>query len=288
MSIDVQRVVGAELPAADMQWDERDVILYHLGLGGGATRPTDRAELAYLYEGLGPSVLPSFGVLPGMGALMGMFDVPGMDIDRSMVLHGEQEITLHTRPLPAVAATSSTGQIDSVWDQGSGALVVGVAETRDGDGTLLCTNRMSAFVRGEGGFGGDRAPKSSSPDKSGPPDLVVELPTLPHQALIYRLSGDLNPLHADPDYAEGAGFPRPILHGLSTYGVACKAVVDELLGGRVADVLSYRARFSGVVFPGETIRVSVWDRWPWLVLEATTVERDSPVLADGAMRTAPN
>lgn len=283
MSIDVAQVVGAQLPSAAMSWDERDVILYHLGLGAGADRPTDPDELAYLYEGFGPRVLPSFGVLPGMRALMGMFEVPGMSIDHGMVLHGEQEIVLHAGPLPAQASTLSTGCIEAVYDKGSGAVVVGTAETRDEAGTLLCTNRMSAFVRGEGGFGGDPGPKRAASGPHGDPDRVVEVSTLPHQALIYRLSGDLNPLHVDPDAATRAGFTTPILHGLSTYGVVCKAVVDELLGGQPGRVRAYRVRFSGVVYPGETIRVSMWSDGDMVFVEATAVERDEAVLSGASL-----
>jgi acyl dehydratase len=154
-------------------------------------------------------------------------------------------------------------------------------ETDTADGTPLFVNRFSLFLRGEGGFGGDPGPRGGEPAPPGAPDLVVESPTLPQQALLYRLLGDKNPLHADPGFAALGGFERPILHGLCSYGIACKAVVDGLLGGDTAAVAGYRVRFAGVVVPGDTVVTSLWRRDDRIYLEASNKERGTPVLTRG-------
>src|SRR5438552_5537444 len=185
MPIDVDKVLGAELPAGVWQWDNTQVILYHLGVGAGVPA-TDPKELEYTYE-QNRKVLPSLGVLPVFSILGGMVGVEGMSFNPMMLLHGEQDITLH-KPLPVEAKVESSGRITGVYDKGKGATVVIDADTRDGNGELLCTNRFTAFIRGEGGFGGEPGPQpgNDAPDRA--PDLVVESPTLPQQALLYRLS----------------------------------------------------------------------------------------------------
>ena len=144
-------------------------------------------------------------------------------------------------------------------------------------------NRFAAFLRGEGGFGGEPGPAPGNEPPARDPDHVVESPTLPQQALLYRLSGDKNPLHIDPSFAQLGGFDKPILHGLCSYGIVCKAVVDSALGGDVAAVAGYRARFSGVVFPGETIVTSMWEEGGRIVVSARTKERDTPVISNAAI-----
>lgn len=280
MPINVERVRGAELPRTEANWSADDVILYHLGLGAGA-EPVDRRELRYVYE-RDLVALPSYGVLPAMGALWGMLQLAGMEIDLGQLLHGSQEIELH-RPLPVVGRVVTTAKVADVFDKGSGALVVLETLTSDAEGEPLCTNRFHAFIRGEGGFGGESGPPPPEGPPARDPDYVVSCPTLPQQALLYRLSGDKNPLHADPDFAAKAGFERPILHGLCSFGIACKAAVDSALDGDVGRIVSYATRFSGVVFPGETIEVSVWEEGDRLQLAARCVERDAPVLSNGEM-----
>jgi acyl dehydratase len=147
----------------------------------------------------------------------------------------------------------------------------------------LFTNRFSLFLRGEGGFGGESGPKAGNKPPERDPDGIVDVPTLPQQALLYRLSGDKNPLHADPDFAKLAGFDQPILHGLCSYGIACKAIVDAALDGDVTRVASYRARFAGVTFPGETQRISYWVEGEQILLEAKSVERDTPIISNAAV-----
>src|SRR5207237_10378966 len=143
-----------------------------------------------------------------------------------------------------------------VYAKGKGALVIVETTSATAAGEVLCVNRFSSFLRGEGGFGGDSGPVLADPRPVREPDLTIERPTLPQQALLYRLSGDRNPLHADPEFAKMAGFDQPILHGLCSYGIACKAVVDTALGGDVTKVARYQVRFAGVVFPGETLVTS--------------------------------
>ncbi len=281
MPIDLEKALGAELAPSEGSWSRDDVILYHLGIGAGAGKPTDAKELEYTYE-KSLKVLPSFGVIPVFGAVGGMGAVPGIDINFALVLHGEQEIELH-RPLPVEAEIESQGRIAGIYDKGKAALVVIETVTSEKGGDKLFTNRFSIFARGEGGFGGESGPRAGNAAPEREPDLVVDSPTVSHQALLYRLSGDKNPLHADPEFAKLGGFDTPILHGLCSFGVVCKAVVDAALDGDVTRVGGYSARFAGVVFPGETVRTSVWREDGKLLISAGTLERDAPVISHSAI-----
>jgi acyl dehydratase len=283
MPIDPGRALAATLPDAHASWTPDDVILYHLGVGAGIGKATDPAELEYTYEA-NLKTLPSFGVIPVFDALLNVNAIDGIDINFAMVLHGEQDIEVH-RPIPAHGSIESSVRVAGVYDKGKAGLIVLEVESRDADGPLF-TNRFSVFARGEGGFGGEQGPRPGNEIPDREPDAVAESPTLEHQALLYRLSGDKNPLHADPAMAAYAGFDRPILHGLCTYGAVCKAVVDTLLDGDVARVARYQVRFSGVVFPGETIITRMWDEGDRFLLSATTKERSEPVLSNAALWTA--
>lgn len=283
MPIDVDKVLGAELPERRSSWSATDVILYHLGLGAGAN-PTDPGELAYTYEA-GLKVLPSYGVIPAVPMLPDMLRLPGMDVDLARLLHGEQDLQVH-RALPVEASVVTSGTIADLSDKGSGALLVLETVTRDSETSEpLCTNRFSAFIRGEGGFGrtATQSVPSAPEAPTGAPDIEIGVPTLPQQALLYRLSGDMNPIHADPDFARGGGFDQPILHGLCSYGIVCKAVVDAALGGDVTRVTRYRARFTGVVYPGETLIVQMWLLDGSVVVNAVCQERATPVLSNAAI-----
>ncbi len=280
MTIDLDKVVGAELPPGRHRWDEDDVVLYHLGLGAGAD-PTGGRELDYVLEDR-LKVLPSFGVIPPFAVLAGLEALDGFDVDLAMLLHGEQDLDL-PGPLPAAAEVETTARVAHVYDKGKGALVVVETTSATDAGEVLCVNRFSSFLRGEGGFGGDSGPALADPRPKRAPDLVVERTTLPQQALLYRLSGDRNPLHADPAYAARGGFDRPILHGLCSYGIACKAAVDEVLDGDVGAVAGYRARFAGVVFPGETLVERIWREGDEVVFEVMTKERETPVLTNAVI-----
>ncbi|MFF4171799.1 MaoC/PaaZ C-terminal domain-containing protein [Streptomyces sp. NPDC001744] len=284
MPIDAAKAVAAEPRSTEISWDHKDVQLYHLGLGAGVPA-TDPAELRYTLESR-LHVLPSFATVAGGG--MGIVDglsAPGVDVDLMAVLHGAQSITLH-RPLPTGGRAVSTSRVADVHDKGSAAVLVLRSETADADGPLW-TSEARIFVRGEGGWGGDRGPSGrlDTPDRE--PDRTVERHVREEQALLYRLSGDWNPLHADPEFAALAGFDRPVLHGLCTYGMVLKAVVDTLLGGDVARVRAYHARFAGVVFPGETLRIRMWAEEGRVQVTATAVERDdAPVLTDALVEHA--
>ncbi|MGH8946894.1 MAG: MaoC/PaaZ C-terminal domain-containing protein, partial [Acidimicrobiia bacterium] len=257
MPIEVDSVVGADLPAEPFSWDESDVILYNLAVGAGDP-PTDPEELKYAYEG-DLRVVPGFGTIPPFQAMMGLGSVPGIDINLAQILHGSQDLTVH-QPIPVAGSVTQSGRIVDVYDRGKGALIViEVTSVLEKTGEPLFTNRASIYVRGEGGFGGDRGPEPGDDPPGRDPDRVVVIPTLPQQALLYRIaSGDRNPLHADPGFAAFAGFERPILHGLCTFGMVARAVVDAALAGEPERMGGFRARFSGHVFPGETLLTSMW------------------------------
>ena len=280
MPIDIERATGYQFPTHESGWQIDDVLLYHLGLGAGA-KSTDPGELAYTYEAQ-LKVLPTFGVTPVFDMLMGVMGTPGLEFNPMLMLHGEQEIELH-QPIPVQARVFNSGRIAGIYDKGKAALVVLETKTRTPSNELLFVNRFSLFLRGEGGFGGPSGPKAGNEPPNRAPDLVVESPTLPQQALLYRLSGDKNPLHADPEFAKLGGFDRPILHGLCTYGIVCKAVVDGLLAGDVNRVARYAARFRGVVFPGETISTSMWREGSEIYLQASVPQRDTIVLSNAVV-----
>jgi acyl dehydratase len=279
MPIDVASALAAELPVDSFSWTDRDVILYHLGIGAG-NPPTDEGELRYAYEG-DLRVLPSYATIPSFATMMSVGSVPGVDINLSQILHGEQELMVH-RTIPTEGSVTNFARVTDVFDKGKGALIVMEIVSSDAKtGEPLFTNRPSVFVRGEGGFGGDSGPQTGNfpPDRA--PDFVVESPTIPQQALLYRMSsGDLNPLHVDPRFAMFAGFERPILHGLCTYGIVLKAAVDVAIDGDVSAVSGYSARFSGIVYPGETVTTSVWKEQSGLILMATVASRNETVLSN--------
>jgi len=280
MPIDPSKALAADFPATPSEWGPDDVILYHLGIGAGFEKPTDPKELEYTYEAK-LKVLPSYGVIPLAGSLEGLETIPGLDINFWMVLHGEQETILH-RPIPTAGKVSNKRRIAEIYDKGKAALIIMETVSSDDEGPLF-TNRFSIFARGEGGFGGDSGPKvgNQAPDRA--PDIVTESKTLPNQALIYRLCGDKNPLHVDPEFASMGGFDKPILHGLSSYGVVCKAVVDSALDGDVAKVARYQVRFANVMFPGETVVTSVWKEEGKLLISAKTKERDTNVVTNSVI-----
>lgn len=279
MPIDRDVAVSAPKRESTYSWTSTDVLLYHLALGAGAD-PLSPTELRYATE-KDLQVLPTFGVVAPNLRLTEppRVSFPGIEVDLAKVLHGQQEITLH-RPLPVEATVTAFTGITDVYDKGKAAVIVQESAVVDSSGDPLYTTRSTIFARGEGGFGGERGPSTTveMPDRD--PDYVLETPTLPQQALLYRLCGDRNPLHSDPAFAASAGFPRPILHGLCTYGMVCKAVIDGVLDGDVRRVAGFSTRFAGVVFPGETLRTQVWQEDKRLLV---TTSADRAVLSDTVM-----
>ncbi|OLT42731.1 3-alpha,7-alpha,12-alpha-trihydroxy-5-beta-cholest-24-enoyl-CoA hydratase [Saccharomonospora sp. CUA-673] len=283
MPIDPDVAIGAELGESTFSWSASDVLLYHLAIGAGA-RPTDPAELRYALED-DLRVLPTFATV---AATMHATEppavrMPGIEIDLAKVVHGTQSVLAH-RPLPTAGKATARTRIADVLDKGKAAVVVQETEVVDESGNPLWTARSSIFARGEGGFGGHRGESARVPTPDRDADLVTDVPTLPQQALLYRLCGDRNPLHADPEFARAAGFDAPILHGLCTYGVVAKAVTDAALDGDVTRVGGWSATFAGIVLPGETLRVRIWREDGRLVVSATSLERDeAPVLSDAVL-----
>ncbi|MBA0127014.1 MaoC family dehydratase N-terminal domain-containing protein [Haloechinothrix sp. YIM 98757] len=282
MPIDPATAIGADLGETSFSWGSSDVLLYHLGIGAG-THPDDPTELRYTYE-RDLRVLPTFATV---AATMHeteppQVSFPGVEIDLAKVVHGKQEIVAH-RPLPAEGKARARGRIADVQDKGKAAVIVQETEVTGEAGEPLWTARSSIFAKGEGGFGGERGPSESVelPDRA--PDEVIDTATLGQQALLYRLCGDRNPLHIDPEFAKAAGFDAPILHGLCTYGMVAKAVTGAVLGGDPDSVASWSARFAGIVLPGETLRTSIWDTGRRYLVSTVAVERDAPVLADGVL-----
>jgi acyl dehydratase len=257
MAIDYQRLKAWPFPEIEHKYGAKDTILYALGLGLGAD-PTDRDQLRFVYEE-GLQALPTMAVVL---AYTGFFARnPETGIDWKRVLHGEQGIVLH-KPLPASGTVVGRTVIDEIIDkgEGKGALLYSRRDIRDKEtGELLASLHSTSFLRGDGGFGGPTGPAKpvhALPERA--PDLAVEIATLPQAALIYRLSGDYNPLHADPEIAKAAGFARPILHGLCSFGVAGHALLKALCGYDPARLKRMEVRFSAPVFPGETIRTEIW------------------------------
>jgi len=278
--IDPSVAIGADLPEQPFSWTASDVLLYHLALGAGGD-PVSPRELRYASE-KDLQVLPTFALV---APTFHVFEppavrFPGVDVELAKVLHGGQELVVH-RPLPPEGKATLRSRIADVYDKGSAAVIIQESEAVDEANRPLYTTRSQIFARGEGGFGGDRGPSSKVETPDARPDVEVTTRTLPQQALWYRLCGDRNPLHSDPEFAQAAGFPRPILHGLCSYGLVCKALADELFDGDVSRVGRFSVRFAGVVFPGETLRTRAWRRDSDWVVTTTIVERDdAPVLSD--------
>jgi len=248
-------LVGVEGEATERSWTSKDAILYAIGVGAGLGEPL--GELEFTTENsadVEQKVLPTYGVLVAQGGgrrKLGEFNP-------AMLVHAEQGVTLHG-PLPVEGAVKTSSKVTGIYDKGSGALVATEAVAVSAkSGKPLVTSRSAAFIRGEGGFGGDRGPSSewSRPERE--PDHRVEYATRPEQALLYRLSGDRNPLHSDPKFAARGGFERPILHGLCTYGFTGRALLHALCDSDPARFGSMDARFTRPVLPGDTLVISIW------------------------------
>ena len=281
MAIDYQRLKNWPFADVEHSYRAKDTILYALGLGLGAD-PMDRDQLRFVCED-GLRALPTMATVlayPGQFAKN-----PESGIDWKRVVHGEQSVVIH-KPLPAAGTVVGRTVIEEIVDKGAGkgALLYSRRDVREKEtGELLASLRSTSFLRGDGGFGGPSGPTPpvhALPERA--PDIVCDIATLPQAALIYRLSGDYNPLHADPEIAAMAGFPRPILHGLCTFGVAGHALLRTLCGYDPTRLRRMEARFSAPVFPGETVRTEMWrDGQGRAGFRCRVVARDAVVINNG-------
>ena len=286
MAINYDKLVNWDIPEVEQRLTRRDTILYALGVGLGA-EPCDAGQLGFVYE-------EKLRALPTMAIILGY---PGpwhahgdTGITRSHVVHGEQGFRIR-KPLPVegdiLGKTRVTGVVDKGKDKG--ALVMTECTVREkASGDVVCTLTSTTFCRADGGFGGPDGPVNTPhPIPDAPPQHVCDLPTLPQAALIYRLSGDYNPLHADPAYAAKAGFKAPILHGRCTFSIAGHAVLKTLCGYDPARFVSMEGRFSSPVYPGETIRTEMWRDGNVVSFRSTVPARGVTVLNNGRAEIRP-
>jgi len=267
-------------------YGDKDVMLYALGVGLGAD-PMNETELAFVYE-KNLKVVPTAATVLAAGAGRGE-PLPTKEGHRPsqpnylMLVHGEQKVELH-RPLPTSGTFTTESRTVGAFDKGKDKGAVLVSETiwRDEKGEKVATLTGSSFCRADGGFGGpaDGAPEPH-PVPTRAPDKSVDITTREDQALLYRLNGDRNPLHSDPESAKRSGFPRPILHGLCTYGITCRAVLQEVVDWDADRIQSHQVRFSAPVFPGDTITVDLWIDGNVISFEARVKERNATVIKNG-------
>lgn len=285
MPIDPDKLRNWPFPDLTHSYTTRDTILYALGIGCGAD-PTDEHDLRFVYED-GLFALPMMAVVLGYPGFWLKDQNTGADWRK--VLHGEQGLVIH-KPLPASGTVIGRSRVTGLVDKGpdKGALLLQERDIVDkATGELLASVTATAVLRGDGGFGGPSgaAPEPHRlPDRA--PDVTCDLPTLPQAALIYRLSGDYNPLHADPKVARSVGFPRPIMHGLCSYGVAGRAILKTCCDDDPARLKAMALRFSAPAFPGETIRTEIWRDGGAVSFRARVVERDVLILNNGLARVA--
>lgn len=287
--IDVDLALGYAFPPIEEPYDEKRLALYALGVGAGSN-PLDQQELRFVYElhGDGFLALPTYAVVPAVNAFLTLAkegkQAPGFNFGLDRLLHGEQ-LTRLERPLPIKAKLTQKARIKEIWDKGKNAVVVIEVKSHDEDGDLLITNELTALIRGAGGWGGERGPTGESdlpPDRA--PDATVSEVIGPSQALLYRLSGDWNPLHADPSFAQAVGFARPILHGLCTFGYAGRHVIRSFTPDRPERFRSIKVRFADSVYPGETVITEMWRQSATrIVFRCRVKERDKVVISNASV-----
>jgi acyl dehydratase len=282
MSLNLDKLLSIKIPAVEQSYGPKDCILYALGLGFGQN-PTDGNELQFVYE-KNLKALPTWPLKQGYGPYW--LRNPDYGLTFSHAVHGEQGIVLHA-PVAAQGTVIGQERVVDVIDKGEGRGALIYSErtiTEKVSGRLLATLTQTTFCRADGGFGGPRERKDAGPPHAIPeraPDIVCDLPTRPEMALIYRLSGDINPLHADPEFAKSAGFPRPILHGLATTGIAGHALLKTVCGYDPARLTAMSVRFSAPVFPGETIRTEIWRDGGVISFRARVMERAVVAIDNG-------
>jgi len=288
--IDIDAALAFKYPEFTQSYDERDVSLYALGTGA-AQNPLDERDLQLVYElsGKGMKVLPSFGVVPAITMMFtqGKSGItnPGLTFGLDRVLHGEQYTEVR-RPIPTKGKLTTKAAVKHVYDKGKNALVITEFMTYDEDGNELVKNELTTFVRGAGGWGGERGPSADvnvPPDR--PADKIIEDKTTENQALLYRLSGDWNPLHADPGFAQAFGFKKPILHGLASFGFATRHVTQAFApDGNPDFVKSIKARFASTVIPGQTLVTEMWKESDTRIIFRTKLkESGETVISNGAV-----
>ncbi|MGY4362817.1 acyl dehydratase [Bradyrhizobium sp. i1.3.1] len=281
MPIDYPAVLKLKTEAARYSWSDREVMLYALGIGMGAD-PLNQRELQFVNEAFATpkplKVVPTFASVCVWGARPGI-----IDLNRVMLVDGERDITFH-KQMPVAATVTADARVRGVYDKGKdkGAIIQNEILVRDGDGDKIVTIVSSTVARGDGGFGG---PSEGMPEPHRVPhrvpDRSVDIPIRPDQALIYRLSGDRNPLHSDPEFARRASFSRPILHGMCTYGLTCRAVLQTYADYDPSVFRRHRVRFSAPVFPGEIVTVNLWKDGNSISFEAHVRERQVTVAKNG-------
>ncbi|WLW59911.1 MaoC/PaaZ C-terminal domain-containing protein [Achromobacter sp. PD1] len=282
MRLSHEQLLNYELPEIRQRYTERDVMLYALSVGLGQD-PVNESDLAYVGRRHDPLVLPYMAVVLGYPGFW--LDAPDIGADTVRLLHGEQGMELF-HPIPAAGELTGKTRVVEVVDKGEKGLLLYSEKTLTDTGTGLLIARTSAthVLRGDGGManaGRLARPAHAMPD--GPPDWTVQARTRPEQALVYRLNGDYNPLHCDPQVAQAAGFPRPILHGLCTFGLVSHTVAKQLQPAGNGAVRSVSLRFSGPMYPGETLSIDVWGDGSF---RAKVVERDAIVIDNGVLRVA--
>ncbi|MBX6329044.1 MAG: MaoC family dehydratase N-terminal domain-containing protein [Pseudolabrys sp.] len=280
MAIVYEKLLALDIPEVEHTYGWKDCVLYALGVGLGQD-PVNEDELAFVYE-KNLKALPTFALVLGYSPYW--LRNPESGVNWTKVVHGEQGMRLH-RPVATQGTVIGKTRIVEVIDKGKGkgALVYSERKVTDkATGELLATLTQTTVCRDDGGFGGpprEAPPPHPIPDRA--PDLVCDLPTRPETALIYRLSGDVNPLHAEPEFAKAAGFPRPILHGLATFGVAGHALLKALCSYDPARLTAMAGRFTAPVYPGETIRTEIWRDGAMATFRSLVVERDVVAINNG-------
>ena len=286
MAIDYEKLIKWRIPDVEQRLTKRDTILYALGVGLGAD-PCDEKQLKFVYE-QNLVALPTMAIVLGYpGAWHAKGDT---GITRSHVVHGEQSFRID-RPLPVEGTVVGRNEITDLIDKGKdkGALILTRCQVRDkATDEVICTLTSTTFCRADGGFGGPSGPVREPhvlPTRAA--DHVCDLPTLPQAALIYRLSGDYNPLHADPEYAKKAGFKMPILHGRCTFSIAGHALLRTCCEYAAARLRAMEGRFSSPVYPGETIRTEMWVDGSTVSFRSTVPARGVTVLNNGRAEILP-
>ncbi len=281
MPIKYDEVMALKNVGQKYSWTDREVMLYAYGIGMGAD-PMDQKELSFVNEGYYTprelKVVPTYASVAAWGASAGPIDV-----NRVMVVDGERDITFH-RPLPVKANITADSSILGVFDKGKdkGAVILRKTVLKNEKGEDLATLIASQFARGDGGFGGpSEGQPEPHPIPKRAPDMSVDISTRPDQALIYRLCGDRNPLHSDPEFAKKAGFDRPILHGMCTYGLSCRAVLQTYADYDPLAFKQHAVRFSAPVFPGETVSFDLWKDGNVISLEGRVKSRNVTVIRNG-------